>query len=86
MRCSVWTTALGAAAGRRPVAVIALAGLLIAGSRHLAVRTASADAPNQLTIATLRPGQTVCEGPITSQGPARSVGVWGSAAGRSGTG
>jgi hypothetical protein len=67
---------LPAAAG----AVIALAGLLIAGSRHLAVRTASVDAPNQLNIATLHPGQAVCEGPITSQGPARSVGIWGSAA------
>ena len=62
-------------------AVIALAALLIAGTRPLAVRTASADAPNQLTIATLRPGHRVCEGPITSQGPARSVGIWGSAVG-----
>lgn len=61
--------------------VIALAGLLIAGSRHLTVRTASADAPNQSTIATLRPGPAVCEGPIISQGPARGVGIWGSAAG-----
>jgi hypothetical protein len=55
--------------------------LLVAGSRHLAGRTASADAPNQFTIATLRPGHAVCEGPITSQGPARSVGIWGSAVG-----
>lgn len=61
--------------------VIALAGLLIAGSRHLTVRTASAEAPNQFTIATLRPGHAVCEGPIISQGPARGVGIWGSAAG-----
>lgn len=68
---------LPAAAG----AVFALAALLIAGSRPLAVRTASADAPNQLTIATLQPGQAVCEGPITSQGAARSVGIWGAAAG-----
>ncbi len=61
------------------IVVVAVAGLLIAGSRHVTVRTASADAPNQLTIATLRPGQAACEGPITSRGPARSVGIWGSA-------
>ena len=63
------------------IVVVAVAALLIAGSRHLTVRTASADAPNQLTIATLRPGHDVCEGPITSQGTARGVGIWGAAAG-----
>lgn len=63
------------------IVVVAVAALLIAGSRHVTVRTASADAPNQLTIATLGPGHAVCEGPVTSHGPARSVGIWGSAAG-----
>lgn len=63
------------------IVVIAFAGLLIAGSRHLSVRTATADAPNQLTIATLRPGQVLCEGPLTSHGTASGVGIWGSAAG-----
>ena len=58
-------------------AVIAVVGLLIAGSRPIAVRTATADAPNQSTIAELHPGQRVCEGPLTSQGPARSVAIWG---------
>jgi hypothetical protein len=62
------------------IVVVALGALLIAGSRHVTVRTASADAPNQLAIATLRPGQAACEGPLTSRGPARSVGIWGSAA------
>jgi hypothetical protein len=66
-------------------AVIALAGLVIAGSRDLAVRTASADSPNQLTIATLRPGHAVCEGPLTSQGPARGAGIWGGATGSTAT-
>ncbi len=61
------------------IVVVAVAALLIAGSRHVTVRTASADAPNQITIAKLRPGHAVCEGPITSQGSARSVGIWGSA-------
>jgi hypothetical protein len=60
--------------------VIAVVGLLIAGSRPLVVRTATADAPNQLTIAELHPGQRVCEGPLTSQGPARSVAIWGASA------
>jgi hypothetical protein len=59
------------------VAVIALVGLLIAGSEHLAVRTAAVDAPNQFTIAVLHPAKTVCEGPITAHGPTRSVGIWG---------
>lgn len=61
------------------IVAVAVAALLIAGSRHVTVRTASADAPNQLTIATLRPGHAVCEGPITSQASSRSVGIWGSA-------
>lgn len=63
------------------IVVVAVAALLIAGSRHLTVRTASADVPNQFTIATVRPGHDVCEGPLTSQGTARGVGIWGSAAG-----
>jgi hypothetical protein len=62
-------------------AVLALIGLLISGSRPLAVRTATADAPNQSTIAELHPGQRVCEGPLTSQGQARSVAIWGASAG-----
>lgn len=61
--------------------VVALAGLLIAGTRRVAVRTAAADAPNQLTLGTLRAGHPVCEGPLSSQGTARSVGIWGAAAG-----
>jgi hypothetical protein len=64
------------------IALITLAGLLIAGSRHLPVRTASADAPNQIPIAALRRGHVVCEGPLISQGAARSVGIWGGAASR----
>ena len=62
-------------------AVIAVVGLLIAGSRPIAVRTATADAPNQSTIAELHPGQHVCEGPLRSRGPARSVAIWGASAG-----
>jgi hypothetical protein len=61
-------------------AVIAVVGLLIAGFRHVDLRTASAGAPNQSTIAALHPAQRVCEGPITSQGPARGVAIWGASA------
>jgi hypothetical protein len=61
--------------------VIALVVLLVAASRHTPVRTASVDAPNQTTIAELHPGTSVCEGPVTSDGPARTVGIWGAAAG-----
>jgi hypothetical protein len=63
------------------IALVALALLLIAGARHTAVRTASVDAPNQITVATLRPGHPVCEGPVTSDRPANAVSVWGAAAG-----
>jgi hypothetical protein len=61
--------------------VIALVVLLVAASRHTPVRTASVDSPNQTTIAELHPSTTVCEGPVTSDGPARTVGIWGAAAG-----
>jgi hypothetical protein len=61
-------------------AVIALVGLLVAGSQGLAVRTFALEAPNQYPIALLHPATRVCEGPVTSQGPARSVGIWGASA------
>jgi hypothetical protein len=62
------------------LAVLAILGLLAAGSRHVVVRTASADVPNQFPMPALRPGRQACEGPLTSHGPARSVGFWGAAA------
>lgn len=59
------------------LALLAILALLVVGTRHIVVRTASADAPNQTRLPALRPGQTACEGPLISHGPARSVGVWG---------
>jgi hypothetical protein len=61
--------------------VLALVALVIAGLSHITVRTASAGAPNQFAITTLRAGQSVCEGPLTSQATTRGVAIWGSAAG-----
>jgi len=63
------------------LAVIALVGLLVAGSQGLAVRTFALGAPNQYPIALLHPATRVCEGPVTSQGPARSIGIWGGSTG-----
>jgi hypothetical protein len=59
------------------LALLAILALLVAGTRHIVVRTASANAPNQAPLPALRTGQTACEGPLISHGAARSVGVWG---------
>jgi hypothetical protein len=61
------------------VTLLVLVALLLAGLQPQMVRTAAAHAPDQLTIAVLRPGKSVCEGPLVSRGPARSVGIWGAA-------
>lgn len=63
------------------MAVLALVALVIAGLSHITARTASAGAPNQSAITTLRAGQSVCEGPLTSQATTRGAAIWGSAAG-----
>lgn len=60
--------------------VVAVAGLLVAGSQHLPVRTFAMGAPNQLVVTTLRPGTRVCEGPVTSDGSAQDVRIWGAPA------
>jgi hypothetical protein len=62
------------------LAVIAVVGLLVAGSHGLALRTFVLDAKNQYPLVLLYPSTRVCEGPVTSQGPARSVGIWGASA------
>jgi hypothetical protein len=59
------------------LALLAVLGLLAAGAQHMGVRTASADTPNQVAMPPMRPAETACEGPLTSDGPARSVGIWG---------
>jgi hypothetical protein len=61
--------------------LVALVALAIAGLHPEAVRTATAHAPNSTTVAVLHPGRRVCEGPIASPGPARSVAVWGASLG-----
>jgi hypothetical protein len=64
-------------------AVIAVVALLVAGSQGLAVRTLALGAPNQVTVALLHPSTRVCEGPATSPGSIRGVGVWGTYTGGS---
>jgi hypothetical protein len=62
------------------LALISLVGLLVAGSQGLAVRSFALEAPNHYPVTLLHPSTRVCEGPVTSQGPARSVGIWGASA------
>jgi hypothetical protein len=62
------------------LAVIAVVGLLVAGSQGLATRTLALGAPNQYPVALLHPTTRVCEGPVTSRGSAQSVGIWGASA------
>ncbi len=66
-----------------PLAVAVLIALGVAGAQSRSVRTYALGAPNYLTIAHLRPGTRVCEGPATSDGPASLVGVWGAPTGGS---
>ncbi|MGH2876926.1 MAG: hypothetical protein ACRDLV_11805 [Solirubrobacteraceae bacterium] len=61
------------------LALLAVLGLLVAGSQAMAVRTFSIGEPNGGTVATLHVKDTVCEGPVVSHGPARAVAIWGSA-------
>jgi hypothetical protein len=61
--------------------LVALVALAIAGLHPEAVRTATAHAPNNTTVAVLHPGRSACEGPLVSQRPARSVAVWGASVG-----
>jgi hypothetical protein len=63
------------------LAVLALLALLLAGSRTVTLRTATADTPNQNPVATLKPGQQACEGPLTGHGSSRAVGLWGAGGG-----
>jgi hypothetical protein len=59
------------------LAVIALLGLLAAGLQGLPRRTYTLNAPSQRSVALLRETERVCEGPVSSSGPARAVGIWG---------
>lgn len=78
-RCTVSTRAgfLGAGA----VIVVALGALILGGLRGVAVRAFALQAPNQYPLVTLAPGQTVCEGPVSSPHPFRIVAIWGAAVG-----
>lgn len=57
--------------------IVALAGLVIAGTRPTAVRTFALGSPDAAVVTTLHPGASTCEGPVSSHGPARGVGIWG---------
>jgi hypothetical protein len=61
------------------LAAAALVALLIAGSSTLVLRTFALDSANELPVAVVGQSGPVCEGPITSQGQAQAVEVWGAA-------
>jgi hypothetical protein len=63
-------------AGSALVAAIVLAVLAL---RPLTVREFALDAPNQYQVALLKPGDQVCEGPITTPAPIQGIGIWGGA-------
>lgn len=61
------------------LAAAALVALLIAGSSTLVLRTFALDSPNQFPVAAVGHSEPVCEGPVTSQGRAQAVEIWGAA-------
>lgn len=63
------------------IILVALGALIIGGLGGIAVRTYALEAPNQFPLVTLLPGHTVCEGPVSSSRPFRSVVIWGGALG-----
>ncbi len=60
--------------------LLVLIALAVAGAQATPVRTYALGAPNFLPVAHLHPGSHVCEGPVTSDGPAQLVGIWGTPA------
>jgi hypothetical protein len=72
-------------ARRRPLLVLAIAaaaviaGLIVAGLQTIPVRTYSLRQPDVGPVASLRPGHSACEGPVTSTVAARGVGIFGRA-------
>lgn len=63
------------------LALVVVIGLLVAGSRNVTIREVALRVPNQDAVALLgSSAPTVCEGPVTSPGPIRGVGIWGGSA------
>jgi hypothetical protein len=62
------------------LALVVVVALLVAGSRDVTEREFVLGVPNQRSVALIRPGQRVCEGPVTGRGPIQAVGIWGGSA------
>jgi hypothetical protein len=58
-------------------AIVVAATLLIAGLRTIPVRTFALRVQDAVPVAVAGNGERVCEGPVRSSGPARSVGIFG---------
>ena len=63
------------------LATVVVLTLIVAGARRQPVRTYALGAPNYLSVAELRPGTQVCEGPVRSGAPTGLVGLWGAPTG-----
>lgn len=63
------------------LAGLLVASLLVAGTRRQEIRTYALDAPNEAPVAQLQPSSQVCEGPLTSAGPAAGAAIWGNSLG-----
>lgn len=59
------------------LAILAIVGLLVAGSRPIWAREFALRSPSQEPVAQLSPSQRVCEGPVTSPHKIDGVGIWG---------
>jgi hypothetical protein len=58
-------------------ALVAGAVLVVLALRPLTVREFALDAPNQQQVALVKPGDLVCEGPITTPAAIQGIGIWG---------
>jgi hypothetical protein len=59
------------------LAIVAIVGLLIAGSQPIWTRDFALRSPSQEPVAQLSRSQRVCEGPVTSPHKIEGVGIWG---------
>jgi hypothetical protein len=62
------------------LALLVVVALLVSAAVSGPVRTFALDVPNAIPVAQLHPSLRSCEGPVVSDGPAGSVGIWGAAA------
>lgn len=62
-------------------ALLAVVGLVVAGSQSITLRVLALGAPSESQIAILHPHGAVCEGPVTSPSPVRDVRIFGASTG-----